>query len=451
MLFLCSRESQWRENNQIIQKGHKLQVPNDRVIGTLFGKIRYWRTYIFRGKNEGGYYPLDIELGLPLDGFSMLLRSYAAKLATKMSYAQSVIMLKMFLDWSPCQRTVEEMVLGLGRYTSEWFESSPIPKNDGEILIIQIDSKASPTATEEELKKRRGKRSKNGEGKSQRQRSKASRKCRGSKKRKKKGSKSKNGKSATIVVMYTLKRNTEGLLDGPINKTVYASYACKRHAVAIARREADKRGFPKESGKITQIVTDGDNDLERYIDELFPEAIHTIDVFHVTEYLWEAGHCLYKEGSDEVIEWVEAQKDALYNGRILDIIKEIEEWLNTLPKKGPGMKGKRERLQKVKNYLEKRINKMNYKELQEQDLEIGSGAVEGAVKYVMAKRFDEGGMRWIKERAEALLQLRCIEINGDWEDFISFIHNKTSKNARELNNNFFLKSKIPDPLPTYGV
>ena len=154
---MCAREAQWRDNNSTIQKGYKRQGPNDRVIGTIFGKVRYWRTYIFRGKGGGGYYPLDIELGLPLDGFSMLLRSYAAKLATKMSYAQSVIMLKMFLDWSPCQRTVEEMVLGIGRYTREWFESAPVPENDGSILIIQFDSKASPTATEEELKKRRGK------------------------------------------------------------------------------------------------------------------------------------------------------------------------------------------------------------------------------------------------------------------------------------------------------
>jgi hypothetical protein len=67
----------------------------------------------------------------------------------------------------------------------------------------------------------------------------------------------------TVAVMYTLKRNEDGLLEGPINKKVYASYAPKRHAVAIARREADKRGFNDKSGKVVQIVTDGDNDLER--------------------------------------------------------------------------------------------------------------------------------------------------------------------------------------------
>jgi len=72
-------------------------------------------------------------------------------------------------------------------------------------------------------------------------------------------------------------------------------------------------------------------------------------------------------------------------------------------------------------YLNKRVDKMNYDELRERDLEISSGAVEGAVNYVIAKRFDSSGMRWVKERAEHLLQLRCIEVNGDWDAFINFV------------------------------
>ena len=166
-------------------------------------------------------------------------------------------------------------------------------------------------------------------------------------------------------------------MEGPINKKVYASYAPKRHAVAVARREADKRGFKDQSGRLVQIVTDGDNDLECYVKDLFPIAIHTIDIFHVTEYLWKAGGCLYKEGSEEL--------------------------------------------------------------------------VEGAVNYVIAKRFDSGGMRWIKERAEPLLQLRCIEVNNDWDAFISYVHDKTSRQAQLFNENFFLKSTEAIKLPTYGL
>jgi hypothetical protein len=256
---------------------------------------------------------------------------------------------------------------------------------------------------------------------------------------------------ATIVVLYTLQRNENGQLEGPINKKLYASYAPKRHAVAIARREADKRGFGSDSGKVVQIVTDGDEDLARYIDELFPRAIHTIDIFHVLEYLWEAGRCLYKEGSEELVEWVEEQKDALYGGRIAEILEAIDKHLGLLSNSDPGMKSRRERLEKVRNYLSKRIHKMDYQTLLEQDLEIGSGAVEGAVKYVIAKRFDSGGMRWIKGRAEALLQLRCTQVNDDWDAFIASIHDKTISEAKETKANFFLKSKEAAPLPTYGL
>jgi len=450
-LFLCMREAHCNNTHTFKQAEYNRQSPNDRIIGTVFGKLRYWRTYLYKVAGGGGYYPLDIELGLTSDGFSMVVRNYAARIATKMSYAQSVLILRMFLQWSPCQKTIEEMVLGLGRYTGAWFENAPKPDGDGDICIIQIDSKASPTATEEELEKRRGERADNPHRGSQRHRSRAKRKQRGPKKRRKKGDKSKNGRMATIVVIYTLKLSEDGSLEGPINKKVYASYAPKRHAVAIARREAQKRGFTKESGKLVQIVTDGDNDLDRYIEDFFPEALHTIDIFHVTEYLWEAGRCLYKEGSDELNEWVDAQKEALHEGRVSEIIKEIDSRLALLPKRGPGMKKRRQCLKKVRGYLDKRRKKMDYKNLRDRDLEISSGAVEGAVNYVIAKRFDSGGMRWIKERAEALLQLRCIEVNGAWDAFISFVHDKTISQAQLTKKNFPLKCTQPAPLPTYGL
>ena len=445
-LFLCMRHEQFQTMHPQPQPGYKRLGPCSRLLGTFFGKVRYCRTYYYR--KGSGYHPLDVELGLTGDGFSMLMQSYATRIATKMSYAQAVVVLIMFLHWSPVQDSIESMVLGLGRHTAAWFEAAPAPEGDGEVLVIQVDGKATPTATEEELEKRRGPRRANLHPGSQRHRGRAARQRRGSKKRRKKGDKAKNGKMATIVTMYTLKRSADGQLEGPINKKVYASYAPKRHAVAIARREANKRGFEPGSGKLIQIVTDGDNDLQRYIEELFPEAIHTIDVYHVTEYLWEAGQCLYKEGSPELVEWVEAQKELLYDGRAAEIVAEIDKCLAQLD---PGKQSARESLQKIRKYINKRVDKMDYKALREQDLEISSGAVEGAVNYVIAKRFDSGGMRWIKERAEQLLQLRCIEVNGDWDAFIEFVHDRTRELAQQQRKNLPLKRTKPAPLPTYGL
>jgi hypothetical protein len=445
-LFLCMRHERFQAAHTDAGPGYKQHGPYSRLLGTFFGKVRYWRTYFYR--KGAGYYPLDVELGLTGDGFSMVLRSYAARLATKVSYAQAVLLLTMFLRWSPVQESIEDMVLGLGRHSGAWFESAPAPEGDGEVLIIQIDSKATPTATQAELEKRRGKRAPNPHPGSQRHRGRAARQQRGSKKRRQKGDKAKNGKMATIVTMYTLKQRADGQLEGPINKKVYASYAPKRHAVAIARREATKRGFGPESGKLIQVVTDGDNDLERYIGAYFPAAEHTIDIYHVTEYLWEAGECLYKERSTELSEWVEGQKEALYAGRAAAIVDEIDK---RLARFDPGRQSTRQRLEKVRTYIAKRVDKMNYKQLRERDLEISSGAVEGAVNYVIARRFDCGGMRWIKERAEHLLQLRCIEVNDDWDAFIEFVHDRTREQAQRERRNLSLKCTTPAPLPTYGL
>jgi len=446
-LFLCMREAQWQAAPPQPPAGYKRLGPVARHIGTFFGKVSYARTYFYR-HGAGGYYPLDVDLGLTRDGFSMQLRSLAVRLATKLSYAQAVLVLKLFLCWAPAPASLEEMVLGLGQHTGAWFAAAPAPAGDGAVLIIQIDSKATPTATAAELEKRRGPRRPQPHPGSPRHRGRAARQQRGPKPRRQKGDKAKNGKAATIVTLYTLRRSADGQLEGPLNKQVYASYAPKRHAVAIARREADKRGFARGSGHLIQIVTDGDNDLQRYIEELFPEALHTIDVYHVTEYLWDAGECLYAEGSDALTAWVNAQKAALYDGRAADIVAEIDRRLAQLD---PAKTSAYPRLQKVREYLAKRVDKLNYRELREQDLEISSGAVEGAVNYVIAKRFDEGGMRWIKERAEALLQLRCIEVNDDWEAFIEFVQHQTMKQAQHHHTNPSLKCSQAAPLPTYGL
>src|SRR5512147_3045198 len=68
-------------------------------------------------------------------------------------------------------------------------------------------------------------------------------------------------------------------------------------------------------------------------------------------------------------------------------------------------------------YLEARVKLMDYGRWRAGDLVIATGVVEGAARYVVGERLDNSGMRWIEERAEAVLLLRCIEVNGEWEDF----------------------------------
>jgi hypothetical protein len=344
-----------------------------------------------------------------------------------MPFAGAAQLLKLFIGSYPSEKSIEQMVLGLGAYTQDFLDQALAPEDDGEVLIIMIDGKAVPTATAGELKKRRGERSKENKSASPRHRGRQRRRNWKPTERKRKGDKRKNGRSATLVVMYTLKPSEDGkLLLGPINKKVYASFAPKRIAFEYAQKQAVKRGFAPGSGRLIQFVSDGDDDFRTYLKEYFgtygkQELVLTIDLPHVMEYIWKAGSAHFAEGSDELAEWAYEQKTRLLESRTELVLKELKKLFDDIPKSGPGNKARRQRTEKTINYITANIDRMNYQYYSDADLELASGAVEGAVNHVIALRMDHGGMRWIIERAEAVLQLRCILINGDWDTFIDWV------------------------------
>lgn len=453
VLFLTSRQQRLQAQlpMDIVLAGRKYQRASveSRNLNTIFGAVRYFRTYM-RTKGGRGHFPLDAELGLTQDRMSFGLLSLGARLATMMSFAKVHTLLGWFLAQPPSTEVLENTVLGLGRRTEAWFTQAPTAQGDGDVLVIQVDSKGAPTATEQELQRRRGPRKKQPQAPSARHRGRVEREQRGKKPRRAKGDKAKNARMATAVVLYTLRTEFhEGkqVLCGPLNRWTYASFAPKRHAFEMARREADRRGFSQGSGKVVQVLTDGDEDLARYTKEYFPEAIHTIDVIHVIEYLYKAAECLHREGSPELAQWVEDNKTLLYGGQEALLVQQLKQRLLAIPQTGPGNKGRRARLSQAIGYLEKRLPQMNYQSLRERDLEIATGIIEGTVKNLIGARFDFGGSRWIRERAEALLQLRCIERNGHWDQFIQWVHAQDVA-ARRRGDIIRIQQRVPAPLPT---
>ena len=456
LLFLLASEARVRATltERVVRDDRIFRVSpaQSRNLLTWFGIVRYSRTYlreVVRGDAKArGFHPLDADLGLLADRLSPSVLAIAVRMATRVAFAEARDVCGWFLPVVPSTEVVEAAVLGYGRYTQEWFEQAPAPEGDGEVLVVMLDGKGVPTATETELKKRRGKRKRRNKTPSPRHRGRQSRERLTEQPRRKKGDKSKNAKMGTMLVMFTLRKQPYGsLLLGPINKRYYASFAQKRHAVEVARREATKRGFPPGTKRTIQVVTDGDNDLARYVAEFFPDALHTIDVMHVVEKLWDAGSSVHREGSPACRAWVEAQKDALYAGDAASIVAELDRQLERIARTGPGNKYRRKKLGDIREYIAKRLAGMNYRDLMARDLELGTGPVEGAIKNLMYKRMDHGGMRWIKERAEALLQLRCIDANGDWDAFVKFVHDKTRATAVTSGKRVRLQQRQPNPLP----
>jgi len=107
-------------------------------------------------RGEGrGFYALDVILRLTSDRFNLGLFSVVVRLATTLSFATAKSTAELFLPDVLATEVIEKATLGFGRFTNEWFEKAPAGENDGDVLIILIDSKGAPQVTEEEMAKRR--------------------------------------------------------------------------------------------------------------------------------------------------------------------------------------------------------------------------------------------------------------------------------------------------------
>lgn len=405
-----------------------------RTLQTVFGEVTYGRTYLRRRKGGSGYHPFDEALGLTRDSYSPGTISFLGRLATRMSYQSAQHICRCAWGWAPSTETIHAMVLGLGRYArgyvddGSWWNRKKTKKHEGHVLVLELDGKCPPTATEEELEKRRGPRQACPHC-CQRHRGQQKRHKRGPKKRRKKGDKSKNGREAMVIVMYTLRRGADGLLHGPIHKKVWATFAGRKAAAAWARAEATRRGFGPDRNADVQIVIDGANGLAENLRKQFAGAIFTLDVCHVEERLWTAGRAFHREGSKELAAWVKARQTLLYTKKP-DVLLT---WLQAEANRRKGQRGseaKRSALEKLLKYLKPRESMLRYAYCKRKDLVIASGQVEGAVRYVVSQRFDCSGMRWIVARAEPLLQLRCLELNGDWDDFLAWTMRQNEQKLR---------------------
>lgn len=417
-LFLLRQASRPRAAEYLRDGVRFVVMPEARSseIGTRFGKVAFTRPVGRRnGRRKGACdLPVDRELGL-CGGFSLGVVVGITRLCAQMAFAAARETFAQACEWMPSPRALLRMVDAVGDKARAFLESVAPPADDGEVLVVQVDGRGAPMINEREYKRRRQPRSADHpvlgrHARRQRRRT-------WSKKRRTKGKKSKNAKVAVVGVLYTLRPTLDGM-EGPIAKRVYATFESHEALFIWLRREADKRGYGK---KQTIFLADGCQHIWRLQQKYFPDAEACIDWFHVVEKVWAAGECLYGDGSSELRDWVAKQTARLRRDSAHLVLHELRGQLAAVPRTGPGSKGKRKRLRAVIRYFEKHLPRMNYGSLRRRDLDIATGAAEGAVRNLIAVRLDGPGMRWGRGRAEYVLHLRCILVNGLWNDFVSHL------------------------------
>src|SRR5512135_3818312 len=124
----------------------------ERTLKTSCGPVAYVRAFLVPRRGGGsGVHPLDIALGLSRDASTPLVIGWFCRLATRVSFQVASGLGGMFLGAAPPPSAIEEWVLGLARPAYVYLSDGPLPENDGEVLVIEIDGKAAPTATQREL------------------------------------------------------------------------------------------------------------------------------------------------------------------------------------------------------------------------------------------------------------------------------------------------------------
>lgn len=419
-LFLEQRGDGWRRGTTYAVGPRTFRVSGTETTwtGTRFGRVRWERPvaraeHAPRGKRDR---PLDRELGLP-GGFTLPVVLTMARLCAQMAFGAARSLHSALFEWSPSSRAVLRMVDSTGKQARPFLEQAAAPDDDGEVLVITADGKGAPAISSKEYARRTRPHRKSATNRRHRRRD---RRHDSPRVRRGPGKKSKNAKVATVGVLYTLRRDADGRLDGPINKRVIATFETARALFVWLKAEAVKRGYGTSRFSKVLFIADGLDHLWQLQREFFPDAEVCLDWYHAVEKLWAAGKAICRRTRRrrrQLEAWVAEQKRRLRRGQLGDILAALRAALAATSPRGPGNKYRREVLAEVLAHFEKNAPRMRYAALRRQDLDISSGVVEGAVRHLVGVRLDGPGMRWGRDRAEAVLHLRCILINGLWNDF----------------------------------
>jgi hypothetical protein len=242
--------------------------------------------------------------------------------------------------------------------------------------------------------------------------------------RRAKGDKSKNAKVAFAGAIYTLRRAPDGRCEGPIHKRIFATFESHAALFKWLHHEAVKRGY---GTKRTLFLADGAEAIWDQQAIWFPKAEPGIDWVHIVEKVWAAGRCLNREGSPQLAAWVAARVRDLGRPSGADkVITTLSAAYASIAKTGPGNKAKREKLLNVLTHFSKHRHRMCYHALRRDDLDIATGVIEGVIRNLVRMRLDGPGMRWSRGRSEWVLHLRCILLNGQWDQFAAHLARRGS-------------------------
>lgn len=401
-----------------LQRGH-VEKGHDRPMCTIFGEVEVSRI-AYRGQGRPNLYPADGTLNLPQEKHSHGVRRRAALAAAQGSYEAAVEAIERETGQGVGKRQVEELAVRAAYDFEDYYAAkSKEPTDLTDVLVLTCDGKGIvmiPKALRETTRK----------AAEQSRQKLATRLSKGEK-----GNRKRMAEVGCVYTVTPVPRTPEDILgEGDQDATPRASPRARakwvtasvvddaKTVVARVFDEAERRD-PQHLRTWIALV-DGNNHqldlIEQESSQRKVELTIVVDLVHVLEYLWGAAWSFFDEGDPQAEEWVRERGLAILNGNSSNVAGGIR---RSATRRGLDA-ARRKAADVCADYLIRKRPYLDYPTALARGWPLATGVIEGAVRHVVKDRMGITGARWGLQGAEAVLKLRAIRTNGDFDQYWAF-------------------------------
>ena len=391
----------------------------ERKLETVFGTVSVQRAG-YGKKGADSLQPLDAELNLPDERYSLELRRRVAEEAAKSSFDETLESIGKTTGGHVPKRQIEELAKRAAQDFDGFYETRHAPaaedQNTGSVLVTSVDGKGVTMRTEDLREQTR-------KAAAARVHKMGTRLSAGEKKNSK--------RMATVAAVYTVKpfvRMPEELIDEsstpragpprprPEQKRVWASIE-KTPEEVIKEMLQEARYRDPVNEKTWVALVDGNKSQIRILRRIAKnDGINLtiiVDLIHVIEYLWDAGRVFHPASGPELENWVRYRLLEILRGKAGVVAGGMR---RSVTRRGLSSK-EREPVDICARYLLNHSAYLRYDRYLTQGLPVATGVIEGACRHLVKDRMAVTDARWSLAGAEAVLRLRALRSSRDFDRY----------------------------------
>jgi hypothetical protein len=414
-----------------------VETGHTRPLTTIFGAASVTRL-AYRRRGHANLYPVDGQLNLPREQHSHGLRRLAAIEGSRGSFEEARAAIGRTTGQRLGKRQVETLAARAAIDVEDFYNTRrPPPDNDDnnhddnpdgdqDVLVISADGKGI-VMRPEALRPQTARKAQAATPKL--------------KTRLSKGEKRNRKRLAEVGAVYDLTpvprrptdvmgsentRENTGDKTGqppapepvPVAKNKWVTASIVDNAARVLRDifdEAERRD-PTHTRTWVALVDGNNHQIDRIEAEAADRGIEVtivVDLIHVLEYLWGAAWCFFDEADPAAETWVRHRALAILDGKARQVATGIRRRASN-NRLSPS---KRTKADACAKYLTNKANYLDYHTALASGWPIATGVIEGACRHLVKDRMDITGARWSTEGAEAVLKLRAVRTNGDFNAY----------------------------------